>query len=193
MQNQLVPKLLRKSEARKAKDIDSGYGVSTIHACTQTDGEENEESNGISDKNTSSKSRDEVKADLENLLNSRKPKSARRSLTLERSQSQLSSTASSEWSEDESDHSDATSRQGSSKLSTMASSTTSVATNTTIMPSGLHSETRSGIRNSSSEFSTRINFTADSATSRTLHLPPVNWPGYMTRGFKFSYFQYCSK
>ena len=192
MQNQLAPKLLRKSEARKAKDIDSGYGVSTIHACTQTDGEENEESNGISDKNTSSKSRDEVKAGLENLLNSHKPKSAR-PLTLERLQSQLSSTTSSEWSEDESDHSDTTSRQESSKLSTMASSTTSVVTNTTIMPSGLHSETRSGIRNSSSEFSTRINFTADSATSRTLHLPPVNWPGYMTRGFKFSYFQYCSK
>ena len=144
MQNQLVQELLRKSEARKAKDIDSGYGVSTIHACTQIDGEE---SNGISDKNTSSKSTDEVKAGLENLLNSHKPKSAR-SLTLERSQSQLSSTTSSEWSEDESDHSDTTSRQESSKLSTMASSTTSVATNTTIMPSGLHSETRSGIRNS---------------------------------------------
>ena len=43
-----------------------------------------------------------------------------------------------------------------------------------------------------SEVSTRNHFTGDAAENN-LTLPPVNWLGYMTRGFKFSYFQYCSK
>ena len=43
------------------------------------------------------------------------------------------------------------------------------------------------------ESTSRTHFTGDGAVDKSLALPPINWLGYMTRGFKFSYFQYCSK
>lgn len=105
------------------------------------------------------------------------PNGKRKSLSSdERTSSWLSSTSASE-------SKDGSSYFRISKLSSSGhsarSSPISIGTNTTDNSMEMHQP--------ASEVSTGKHFTGDAAEN--IHtLPPVNWLGYMTRGFKFSYF-----
>ena len=167
----LVPRFLQDARKRKAGKGIEYRRAKVQDACTQTVSATNEETENDVNEDASSNYR------LKSLTSNR-----------ERTSSQLSSTTVSESTGDGSSHyriSRFFSRQEPSQKSialySARSSPTSIGTNST------------EIHLPASELSTRIHFTGDAAENKTLALPPVNWLGYMTRGFKFSYFQYCSK
>lgn len=118
--------------------------------------------------------------------NSRYESDSRKSLSSDERTSRLSSTTASESKEDGSGYFSVSklSSSGHSARSSATSIARSIGTSTTDNWMEMHRP--------ESEVSTRNHFTGDAAENN-FTLPPVNWLGYMTRGFEFSYFQYCSK
>ena len=167
--------LLQDARKRKAGKGDECRKVLMQDPCTQTEIATNDETEN--DVYASSNSRiDSLNGKL-------------KSLTSEKTSSQLSPIIVSELKGDGSSQCRFSSKQESSQKATSLysarSSPTSIGTSTTEISTEIHLP--------ASELSTRIHFTGDAAENKSLTLPPVNWLGYMTRGFKFSYFQYCSK
>ena len=201
MQNQLVLQDVRKFKAEKQPEHANALQGVYIQTRAQTESVENKESEGDADIGTSSESRDESKANLEDLLNSCKSKSTRRlsrilqtpEPTSEQTSSQLTLTT------------QPTSEETSSQL--ISEVTSSQFYSRTISSKSKEDNFKSSSRRESAQNSrqnstlgtslaTNTRFTGDVATNETLQRldksPPINWLGYMTRGFKFSYFEYCS-
>ena len=181
-------------DVEKAAMVGTKDGHTDVqNASTNTGGMESDESTNSTEQfQDASKSQDKQKTNLETssdslsyLLNScelKSSKSSRKSQSSLRSSSQLginitsSSITAESAKNDESGHSETSSRQGDSQKSI-----TSTATSKERGTAGIHS---------AFESSTRIHSTGDTTSFKR---PAADWFSYMTRGFKFSYFQYYSK
>lgn len=207
MQKHLVSSFLRDVD-KAAKDGKRGKRVNAMQdASTQTEREEN--TNTKTDKSTS---QDELNTDLKisnnslsDSFNSWELKSPSNLQSSERKSSQLSSSTDStttygsrarsgiteiftESKEDESDYSEQESSPKSTAVPSAASFATSKNTSPRMSQRGSKIETYS-----SAESSTRIPFTKSAAESNSFKRPAADFLSYMTRGFKFSYFEYYSR